>query len=220
MSKRVVIISGGDITDELTLRSLLGKNIGVIGVDRGIEFLYRHKIIPNYIVGDFDSVSEEVARYYREETDVPIKEYNPVKDASDTEIAIRLAMTIGATEIEIHGATGGRLDHLWANVQCLYIPLKKDIKATLVDPQNRISLHDEDFVLNKEEAYGQYFSLFPLGEVVHGLTLEGAKYPLKNHTMEPQDSLCVSNEIKDEAVKVSFRTGTLILMETNDKEGF
>lgn len=215
-----MIISGGDITDELTLRSLLGKNIGVIGVDRGIEFLYRHKIIPNYIVGDFDSVSEEVARYYREETDVPIKEYNPVKDASDTEIAIRLAMTIGATEIEIHGATGGRLDHLWANVQCLYIPLKKDIKATLVDPQNRISLHDEDFVLNKEEAYGQYFSLFPLGEVVHGLTLEGAKYPLKNHTMEPQDSLCVSNEIKDEAVKVSFRTGTLILMETNDKEGF
>lgn len=215
-----MIISGGDITDELTLRSLSGGNIGVIGVDRGIEFLYRHKIVPNYIVGDFDSVNEEVARYFREETDVPIKEYNPVKDASDTEIAIRLAMTIGATEIEIHGATGGRLDHLWANVQCLYIPLKKDIKATLVDPQNRISLHDEDFVLNKEEAYGQYFSLFPLGEVVHGLTLEGAKYPLKNHTMEPQDSLCVSNEIKDEAVKVSFRTGTLILMETNDKEGF
>ena len=42
--------------------------------------------------------------YYREETHAGIREYNPVMDASDTEIAIRLAMTLGGTDLVILGA--------------------------------------------------------------------------------------------------------------------
>ncbi len=61
----------------------------MIGVDRGMEFLYHHQIMPSYIVGDFDSVRSDDVTYYRDETDVPMREFNPVKDASDTEIAIR-----------------------------------------------------------------------------------------------------------------------------------
>ena len=59
----------------------------VIAVDRGLEFLYEHQIMPAYIVGDFDSVRKEVVDYYRNETNVPVRNHNPVKDASDTEIA-------------------------------------------------------------------------------------------------------------------------------------
>ena len=108
MSKRIIIISGGELNEEFVL-SILEKeeNQYVIGVDRGMEFLCRHQILPNYIVGDFDSVKKEIGDYYRNETNVPIREFNPVKDASDTEIAIRLAMTLGAKEILILGATGG-----------------------------------------------------------------------------------------------------------------
>ena len=32
---------------------------------------------------------ERLVAYYREEVNVPIREFNPVKDASDTEIALR-----------------------------------------------------------------------------------------------------------------------------------
>ena len=77
----------------------------------------------------FDSVKKEVVDYYREETHAGIREYNPVKDASDTEIAIRLAMTLGGTDLVILGATGGRIDHLWANVQSLAIPFKAGVHA-------------------------------------------------------------------------------------------
>ena len=54
MSKRIVIISGGELNEEFVL-SILEKeeNQYVIGVDRGMEFLCRHQILPNYIVGDF-----------------------------------------------------------------------------------------------------------------------------------------------------------------------
>ena len=50
--------------------------------------------------------------------------------------------------------------------------------------------------LLKTEAYGPYFSVFPLGQEVFGFNIEGAKYPLREHTLTPYDSLCVSNQIE------------------------
>ena len=189
----------------------------IIGVDKGMEFLYQHQIVPSYIVGDFDSVNPDIAEYYRTQTKVPVREYNPVKDASDTEIAVRLAMTLGCCELVILGATGGRVDHLWANVQILTIPFRAGIDAKIVDRQNRIRLIGGETHLTKEEAYGPYFSVFPLGEEVYGFNITGAKYPLRDHELTPYDSLCVSNEIVGDEVVITFTSGTVILMETRDR---
>lgn len=219
MSKKIVIVSGGELDEELTLSILRDEEIrSVIGVDKGMEFLYAHEITPSYIVGDFDSVDEKIAEYYRTRTNVPIREFNPVKDASDMEIAIRLAMTLGCTELVILGATGGRIDHLWANVQSLTIPFKAGIDAKIIDKQNRIRLIDGDIILKKEEAYGPYFSVFPLGQEIYGFNIQGARYPLSNHTLTPYDSLCVSNQIEGDEVAITFPAGIVILMETRDKQ--
>lgn len=219
MSKRAVIISGGTLCEELVLKTIGEReNTCIIGVDKGVEFLYRRQIIPSYIVGDFDSLSEEIVDFYKNETDVPIREFNPVKDASDTEIAVRLGLTLGCTELIILGATGGRIDHLWANVQILMIPFKAGIDAVILDPQNRIRLIGGETRLTKENAFGPYFSVFPLGETVYGFNIKGARYPLCEHTLTPYDSLCVSNEIKDEEVTINFSNGVVILMETRDSK--
>ena len=220
MSKRIVIISGGELDEEFAL-SVLNEAVAncIIGVDKGIEFLYHNSIMPNYIVGDFDSADQRVADYYRNETAVPIREYNPMKDASDTEIAVKLAMTLGCSEIMILGATGGRVDHLWANIQSLSIPFKAGVDAKIMDRQNLISIIGEgETHLRRSEAYGTYFSVFPMGDEIFGFNIKGAKYPLRNHTLKPCNSLCVSNEIaegSDEAV-ISFPSGRVILMQTRD----
>lgn len=219
MSKRIVIVSGGKINEEFVLPILQEEgNKNIIGVDKGMEFLYRNQIMPSYIVGDFDSVSEEIGNYYRKQTDVPIREYNPVKDASDTEIAIRLAVTLGCKELLILGATGGRLDHLWANVQSLAIPMKAGIDARILDEQNRIRLIKGEITLKQTEAYGPYFSVFPLGDKIYGFNITGARYPLKDHTLTPYDSLCVSNQFAEDEVRISAPDGVVILMETRDLE--
>lgn len=220
MSKKAIVVSGGELDEELTV-SILARQEDrcVIGVDKGMEFLYQHQFMPDYIVGDFDSVREEVRDYYKNEAHVPVREYNPVKDASDTEMAIRLAMTLGSKDITILGATGGRIDHLWANVQSLMIPFKSGIEAKIVDRQNMITIiGGGETHIRKSEAFGPYFSVFPLGEEIFGFNISGAKYPLKNHILRPYDSLCVSNQIaddSDEAV-ISFAMGHVILMETRD----
>ena len=217
MSKKTVIVSGGMLEEDFVLPILKSEEPEfVIGVDKGLEFLYKHEIKPDYIVGDFDSVSRELVDYYREELNVPIREFNPVKDASDTEIALRLCLGLNRKSILILGGTGNRIDHLWANVQCLQIALQAGVDARIVDSHNQIRLLDSDITLKKSEAFGPYFSLFPLEMPVDELSIRGAKYPLQNHFLKPSDSLCVSNEFAEDEVTISFVYGKVILMETRD----
>ena len=107
MSKRTVIVSGGLLEEDFALPILRSEDTEfIIGVDKGLTFLYRNSIKPDYIVGDFDSVPRDLVDYYREEINVPIREFNPVKDASDTEIALRLCLGMKRKEIWILGGTG------------------------------------------------------------------------------------------------------------------
>ena len=95
MSKRTVIVSGGMLEEEFALPIVQSEETEyIIGVDKGLLFLYKHGIAPDYIVGDFDSAPEDVVKYYKESSNIPIREFNSVKDASDTENAIRLCLDL------------------------------------------------------------------------------------------------------------------------------
>lgn len=216
MSK-TVIISGG-VLDEGFVEKVLEKNEGasIIGVDRGVEYLYHHQIMPQYIVGDFDSIDSEIISYYRNETNVPIREYNPIKDATDTEIAIRLGITLGSREIIILGATGGRIDHLWANIQTLSVACRAGVDAYILDTRNKIRVIDKPCILKKSEAYGPFLSVFTLDGEVFDFNLKGTKWPLVHHTLKPCDSLTVSNRFEKDEVEIDFSRGTLVVMETRD----
>lgn len=217
MSRRTVIVSGGTLEEDFALDILKSEETEfIIGVDRGLLFLYEHGIQPNYIVGDFDSAPSEIVSYYREETNIPIREFNPVKDASDTEIALRHCLSLRRKHILILGGTGKRIDHLWANVQSLKRALDAGAEAILLDRYNRIRLLDRSIVLKREEAFGPYFSVFPLSGMVGDFSITGAKYPLSHHTLTPYDSLCVSNEFAADEVEITFPLGEVILMETRD----
>lgn len=217
MKKIGMIVSGGKIVPPFALEMLekIQPKI-MIAVDSGLKFFYENQVTPTHIVGDFDSVATEIIAYYKNKTQIPIRQFNPVKDASDTEIAVRMAIELGIEEVWLLGATGTRLDHVLANIQVLKIAHDAGMKAYIVDCNNKISLVEKEICLSKKEAFGSYFSVFPLGGVVKNLCIEGAKYPLNNHTLLPYDSLCVSNQLAQDKVQITFEEGTLILMETRD----
>ena len=217
MSKQGIIVSGGSINKDFALHAIQEIQPDyVIGVDSGLSFLHNNGIAPTHIVGDFDSVSSELIEYYKTETKVPIREFQPEKDATDTEIAIRLLIELGVEKLWILGGTGSRLDHVMSNIQILKIALDRGVKAYLLDECNRISLWDREIRLTEEESFGTYFSIFPFDGSIESVSIEGAKYPLDHYLLTPYESRCVSNERMEGEVKITFPKGTIILMETRD----
>lgn len=215
---RTVIITGGKIEEPFAIEYMKQQNFDlVIAADSGIEFLYRNQIVPDILVGDFDSADREIVEHYRRDSQVELREFRPEKDDTDTEIAILLAMEKGATEIHLLGATGSRLDHMMANVFLLGLPTEKNIPAYLLDAQNRVRLIRERTVLRKEEQYGDYISLLPCMGEVTGLTLEGFKYPLCDDTLGGFHSIGISNEITETEAVITVKSGWLILVEAKDE---
>ena len=217
---KTVIISGGRIDRDFALSFLKQEAFDQnIAVDNGLKFLYENGIKPTWIVGDFDTAAPELVAYYRTETEIPIRQFNPVKDATDSQIAIELALELGSGEITILGGTGTRLDHVLGNIQSLMLAKKKGVSCVILDEYNRIRLVDGTLQLKKEEQYGRYVSLLPLTTEVTGVELTGVKYPLSDYTFTSTGSagLGVSNEITAETAEIRVKSGIFILIESSDQ---
>lgn len=211
---RTLIINGGNINYDFA--SVYIKNTKfdkIIAVDGGLIFADKMNIIPDYIIGDFDTVQSSLLDKYN--TQSKIIKYNPIKDNTDSEIAINYACDINSTEIVIIGATGKRMDHTLANIEILVTPLRKGIETYIIDEYNKIYLIDNLKIISKNEQYGKYVSLIPLTKV-EGLTLKGFKYPLDNYTYDIGISIGISNELEAENGIIKLIDGILIAIESRD----
>lgn len=215
---KTLIVTGGNIEEDFALSFIRElKPDYLLGVDRGMEFCYHHKIFPDYIVGDFDSLPREILEWYRKNSEITIREYNPVKDSTDTCIALDHALEAGSSEIWILGATGSRIDHVLCNIHILKRSWQKGVPAYMVDRHNQITLPvDNPFTIEKEKQFGTYVSFFPLGEEVEGLTLKGFKYPLDRYHLRNLEGLGVSNEITSETAEISWEKGILVMIQSQD----
>jgi len=214
---KCVIISGGHIDDVFTLEWLERNEYDyMIAADSGMNFLYRNKIVPDVIAGDFDSVDESAYQYFVEVKHPEILRLNPIKDDTDTEFVIREAIRRGATSIVVLGATGTRLDHVLANVYLLGIGLEEGVDIQLVDEHNRIRMIVNCVQIKKDEQFGEFVSILPVKGDAKGVTLEGMKYPLKDADISCFSSLGVSNEIYAEIARISVTEGTLLVIESRD----
>ena len=216
---RTVIISGGRIERDFALSFLENETFEqFIAVDNGLRFCYDNQIKPTWIVGDFDTAVPELVEYYQTQTDIPIRRFNPVKDSTDSQIAIELALELGSSEITLLGGTGTRMDHVLGNIQSLMLAKKKGVSCVILDEYNRIQLIDGETRLKKSEQYGKYVSLLPLTTEVTGVDLTGFKFNLTGHTFTSTGSagLGVSNEIIEDIAEIRVKSGIFVLIESRD----
>jgi len=215
--EKALIIAGGDNKDIL-IESLYNSDESykvLIAVDRGLEILDKLQIKPDYILGDFDSVSEKIINKYINRNDISIIKHAVEKDASDTELALDLCAKLGIKEVTIAGATGNRADHELANIRLTYYYKIKGMNVTLIDQNNKIYCADSSFsILNS----GQYVSFFPIGEAAVLLTLENFKYEIDrvqlNYNKSP--TFAVGNNIIADSGNIIFDSGYLIVIESID----
>ncbi len=212
-----LIVAGGEI-DKNDLRKYRREHEGynIIAVDKGLEELERENIIPNHVVGDFDSISKKILKHYQSNSQIIFHKYNPEKDNTDTDIAIQLAIQLQSSSIIIIGALGKRMDHAIANIHILKKALDAKIPCQIVDAYNKIYLIKEKYTLYKDAIHGKYISLIPLTTEVKGITLKGFKYPLEKYSLPIGVSLGISNEIVEEEATIELEEGILIVIESRD----
>lgn len=239
-----IIVSGGNIHSDFALDFLKKNEACLIAADKGLEFFLEHQLLPDAVIGDFDSLSEDGKKFLEiqeersmdseipyggmtewklqkgfgnEKKEIKVIRLRPEKDDSDTQSAMNYAIRTGTKKIVIFGVTGNRVDHLMANFGLLVLAQKQGAEVTLVDQYNYMKLVSDGEIIKKSEQFGKYISFFPLGGDVTGLTLEGFKYSLDHYRLTTADSgLTVSNEIVSEKAKVTYQSGTLLMIMSRD----
>ncbi|MFB6466595.1 thiamine diphosphokinase [Cytobacillus sp. Hz8] len=214
---KIHILGGGPSELIPELQSYAGEDVIWVGVDRGVYYLISKQMEPHIAFGDFDSVSEQ--EYDLILNHVPnVNQYQAEKDETDMELAIEWALKQNPEIIRIFGGTGGRLDHLFANVQLLLRPIIQEKKTIIemIDRQNIVSVRKEGKYPLKKMGEYRYISFVPISADVNNLTLEGFKYPLKDCHIPLGSTLCISNELINTYGTFSFTKGILMVIRSRD----
>ena len=215
--KRCLILTGGKLSLAFAGSFLKEHKFEkVVAVDGGLEAAKELDIIPDVIVGDFDTVHPEILAYYRKMEHIVWEVHQPEKDDTDTMLAVKQALSVGAEEIQIYGGLGGRFDHSIANVQTLRYLSEHGAVGSLCDAQNWMTVQTTVTVRQYPRRDGWYFSLLSLSDTCTGVTITGAKYCLQNGTLHANFPLGISNEIVVEQAEISLQTGTLLVLYTKD----
>ena len=177
----------------------------VIAADAGYRYCVEEEIIPNLLIGDFDSMETP--------PDFPHIERRPIeKDDTDTMLALKAGLSRGCEIFYIYGGLGGeRLDHAFANLQSL-LYLRRRGAAGYLYGENFVWTVMENETLNIPCSVPDgLLSVFSLTEHSEGVTLAGVHYPLEDGVLSEEFPLGVSNHFAAEKAMIRVRSGALLV---------
>ena len=183
------------------------KESNVIVADGAIRYVEPLGVTPELWVGDFDSADPALMIKYR---NIERRSFPVAKDKTDGELAIDFALERGANRIILCGALGGkRSDHAFFHFVHALAMKRNGIDVLLTS--------------GAEEGYailpGHYSFDFPAGTIfsiigfddLGGLTIEGAKWPLRRKNVPFGSSLTLSNAVVGQ-LNLTLSSGRAILV--------
>ncbi|MDN5353166.1 MAG: thiamine pyrophosphokinae [Clostridiales bacterium] len=217
--KTGLIAMGGKIEDLDTVEQRLRHFVPdlafdwVIAADSGAKWLEMLDIIPDELIGDFDSISD-LNHYLTRWQGVHSETFPAEKDVTDSEIAVDAALRKNPDLVVIIGGFGGRADHM---LSTLFLTGRSP-SLVMIDSYNvaRVIEGPYEMQLTRESAPGKYISIVPLSDVVEGVTIQGVKYPLDRATILFGQTIGVSNELISENGTLAVEKGRAVLFFTQD----
>jgi thiamine pyrophosphokinase len=112
-----IILANGKAPKKEVINHLksIGYNI-LICADGGANSAYKMKLVPDYIIGDLDSVKEDVLKAFSSTSEI-IR--IPRQNDTDVEKCLKFAIRKKIKEAVLLGVTGDRLDHTFCNLGIL-----------------------------------------------------------------------------------------------------
>jgi len=172
----------------------------VIAADGGYQDCLRREITPHYVVGDFDSLGYVPCGAQQ----VPAQ-----KDFTDGEMAVNLALRLGATEIDIYGGGGKREDHFYGNLQLLYAAHKKGVFARMITSETAMFVCEKGFSLSLP--IGTTLSVAPFGGDLHIHSSKGFAYAADDLAIPLGSTRGISNLTREKDVAMTFSQGVAVV---------
>lgn len=219
MSCDFYIFTGGTVyADTLSELSLsLGESDFVIAADSGYRTAKRLSVKPDMLLGDLDSL-DRTSLSEAELAEMEKILVSPIKDDTDTQLAVDTALARGAENIYIVGGLGGRLDHTLSSVFLLEYIIGHGVECMMTDGRNRVRImcaNGGKQTLTVGRGY-KYLSLVALSDKCEGVSISGVYYPLDNVELTRRYSYAVSNEITADAAEISLGCGVMLVIESRD----
>lgn len=204
MIKKGLLFLNGDIDKNLVM-SLVKSDYSLIVCADGAYDKIKGLIVPDVVIGDFDSIVTDV------EDGIKVHRFPIEKDYTDAHLCVDFIIDQGINEIDIVGATGGRTDHLYANLSLLYQAKLRGISAVIVNSSERIEIKDGKFSYNNVK--GKTISLVPFLSTSHIIITKGLKYEMKDKVLDRRHILGISNIAIDDVVEVESVGEVLVFLE-------
>lgn len=214
-SKPLAVLCINGLVNDAVLSRVPGDADAVLvavdgGLDHALALADTHGM-PDYLVGDLDSVDAERVSSVAANGHTRIVRHPAEKNETDLELALLMVEAAGIDHVVIVGLSGGRLDHVLGNVLLL---AARDWRFTI----DFLSVDGDGHLLTPERPWQASLpdqtvaSLLPLSPEVSGVTTTGFYYPLQQATLKLGTPRGMSNVVNAAQSTVSLKSGKLLLV--------
>jgi len=173
--------------------------------DGGANTAFKYNLIPDFIVGDFDSIDKKVLNYYNNKSKIIL-----LKRQNDTDLekCLKYASSKKFEEAIVLGATGDRLDHSFCNLG-IVLKFFNKIRIKIIHQKSILCAYSKYIEL--PTYFGEIISLYGFDQKTK-ITSTGLKYSLKNIALPFGLKESTSNVALGDNIKLQIRNGKIFII--------
>lgn len=204
--KKCIILANGKIPSKKIIHYLQQISYTfLICADGGADSARKLGIIPDYIIGDLDSVSDATLKFFMNKTKIiQIKRQND----TDVEKCLKFAIRKKYKEAVLLGAIGDRLDHSFCNLG-IVIKFFNKIRIRIISDKSILTPYSGKVDLST--VVGETISLYGFNERTK-ISSKGLKYPLKKTRLPFGKRESTSNTAVDKKINLRIDGGVIFII--------
>lgn len=183
----------------------------VVAADGGARHCLQLGIVPQIVIGDFDSLTEDETKQLKIAGSVFIR-HPADKDQTDLELALDFVVDRGADEIRLYGLLGGRWDMSFANIHLLASPRYTGVRFHIIAADANLYILRAGETLALTGDVGDTVSVIPCTNQISGLNYAGLAWHLENACLAFGSPRGVSNRLINEEAHIKLDEGVALIV--------